>query len=81
MRTSLREVHDIRGIVKQCPTLETLDGIGKWMCHAATGGNDMGQLPIRCRGGFFEDEFVEIGEPCLWIFDCRQGATEGDDVP
>ena len=36
-----------------------------------TGGNDAGQLPIQCRGRFFEDEFVEIGEPYLWIFDCR----------
>jgi hypothetical protein len=44
------------------------------------GGNDVDRLPIRYRGGFFEDELMEIGEPCLWIFDCRRGATEGDDV-
>jgi hypothetical protein len=44
------------------------------------GGNDVGRLPIRCRGGFFEDEFVEIGKPCLWIFDCKWDATGGDDV-
>jgi hypothetical protein len=25
-----------------------------------TGGNNTDRLPIRCRGGFFEDEFVEI---------------------
>jgi hypothetical protein len=24
---------------------------------------------------------VEFGELCLWIFDCRRGATGGDDVP
>jgi hypothetical protein len=24
---------------------------------------------------------VEICEPCLWIFDCKWGATKGDDVP
>jgi hypothetical protein len=35
MRTSLREAQDIRGIVEQCPTLEMLNGIGKWMRHAA----------------------------------------------
>ena len=33
MRTLLEEVVDIRGIVGQCPTLKTLGGIGKCMCH------------------------------------------------
>jgi hypothetical protein len=46
-----------------------------------TGGNNTDRLPIRCRGGFFEDEFVKIGEPYLWIFDCRRGGTRRDDVP
>jgi hypothetical protein len=45
------------------------------------GGNNAGRPPIRCRGGFFENEFVEIGEPCLWIFEYRRGGTRGDDVP
>jgi hypothetical protein len=54
-----------------------------WQVHVPcnTGGNNAGRLPIRCTGGFFADEFVEIGEPSLWIFDCRQGASGGDDVP
>jgi hypothetical protein len=43
----------------------------------STGRNNAGQLPIRCAGGFFVDEFVEIGEPCLWIFDYKRGAPEG----
>jgi hypothetical protein len=33
--------------------------------RCTTGENDKGRLPIRCRGGFFEDEVVEMGEPCL----------------
>jgi hypothetical protein len=46
-----------------------------------TRGNDKGRLPIRCRRGTFEDEVVEMGEPCLWIVDCRRGGTRDDDAP
>jgi hypothetical protein len=46
-----------------------------------TGRNNRGRLPIRCRGGFFEDEVVEMGEPCLWIVDCRRGGTGDNDAP
>jgi hypothetical protein len=45
-----------------------------------TGGNDEGRLPIRCRGGVFQGDAVEIGQPCLWVFDCRRGTTGGEDV-
>jgi len=34
---------------------------------------------MRCRGGFFEEEYVELGKPCLWVFDCRRGGSEGED--
>jgi hypothetical protein len=44
------------------------------------GRNNASRLPIRCKGGFFEDEFVEIGEPCLWIFDCKRAATGGNVI-
>ena len=30
-------------------------------------------------GGFFIDHHVELGEPYLWIFDCRRGDGEGED--
>jgi hypothetical protein len=45
-----------------------------------TGGNIEGRLPIRCRGGVFQGDAVEIGQPCLWVFDCRRGTTGGEDV-
>jgi hypothetical protein len=45
-----------------------------------TGGNDEGRLPIRCRGGVFQGDAVEIGQPCLWVFDCRRGTMGGEDV-
>jgi hypothetical protein len=45
-----------------------------------TGGNDEGRLPIHCRGGIFQGDAVEIGQPCLWVFDYRQGTMEGEDV-
>jgi hypothetical protein len=45
-----------------------------------TGRNDEGRLPIRCRGGVFQGDAVEIGQPCLWVFDCRRGTTGGEDV-
>jgi hypothetical protein len=45
-----------------------------------TGGSNEGRLPIRCRGGVFQGDAVEIGQPCLWVFDCRQGTTGGEDV-
>jgi hypothetical protein len=45
-----------------------------------TGGNDEGRLPIRCRGGVFQGDAVEIDQPCLWVFDCRRGTTRGEDV-
>jgi hypothetical protein len=44
------------------------------------GGNDKGRLPIRCRGGVFQGDAVEIGQPCLWVFDCRRDTTGGEDV-
>jgi hypothetical protein len=30
-----------------------------------TGGSDEGRLPIHCRGGVFQGDAVEIGQPCL----------------
>jgi hypothetical protein len=45
-----------------------------------TGGNDEGRFPIRCRGGVFQGDAVEIDQPCLWVFDCRRGTTGGEDV-
>ena len=44
------------------------------------GGSDEGRLPIHYRGGVFQGDAVEIGQPCLWIFDCRQGTTREEDV-
>jgi hypothetical protein len=44
------------------------------------GRSDEGRLPIRCRGGVFQGDAVEIGQPCLWGFDCRRGTTGGEDV-
>ena len=45
-----------------------------------TSGSDNGRLPICCRGGVFQGDGVKIGQPCLWMFDCRRGTTEGEDV-
>jgi hypothetical protein len=45
-----------------------------------TGGNDEGRLPIHCRGGVFQGDVVEIGQPYLWVFDCRRGTMGGEDV-
>jgi hypothetical protein len=36
-------------------------------------------LPVRGRGGFFTEEHLELGEPCLWIIDCRWGSSQGED--
>ena len=46
----------------------------------STGGSGEGRLPIRWRGGVFQGDDVEIGEPCLWVFDCRRDTTRGEDV-
>ena len=46
----------------------------------STGGSGEGRLPICYRGGVFQGDGVEIGEPYLWIFDCRRGTTGGEDV-
>ena len=35
------------------------------------------RLPICCRGGVFQGDAMEIGQPCLWMFDCRWGPQEG----
>ena len=45
-----------------------------------TGGSGNGRLPICCRGGIFQGNGMEIGQPCLWMFDCRRGTTRGEDV-
>jgi hypothetical protein len=45
-----------------------------------TRGSDEGRLPIRRRGGVFQGDAVEIGQPCLWVFDCRRGTMGGEDV-
>jgi hypothetical protein len=45
-----------------------------------TGGTDEGRLLIRCRGRVFQGNAVEIGQPCLWVFDCWRGTTGGEDV-
>ena len=44
------------------------------------GGSNEGRLPVRCRGGIFQGDAVEIGKPCLWVFDCRRGTMGGKDV-
>ena len=46
----------------------------------STGGSSEGRLPIRCREGIFQGDGVEIGEPCLWVFDCKRGTIGGEDV-
>ena len=46
----------------------------------STGRSSEGRFPICCRGGVFQGDGVEIGEPCLWVFDCRQGSTGEEDV-
>jgi hypothetical protein len=43
-------------------------------------GSDKGRLPIRCRERVFQGDDVEIGQPCLWVFDCRRDTTRGEDV-
>jgi hypothetical protein len=45
-----------------------------------TGGNDEGRLPIHCRGGVFQGDAVDIGQPYLWMFDCKRGTTGEEDV-
>jgi hypothetical protein len=45
-----------------------------------TGESDEGRLPIRCRGGVFQGDAMEIGQPCLCVFDCRRDTTGGEDV-
>ena len=36
-------------------------------------------LSLKCRGGFFEEEYIELGKPYLWVFDYRRGGTQGED--
>ena len=43
------------------------------------GGHALRMLPVRGRGGFFTEEHLELGEPCLWIIDCRRGSSQGED--
>ena len=45
-----------------------------------TGGSGDGRLPICYRRGIFQGDGVEIGQPCLWMFDCRWDTTGGEDV-
>jgi hypothetical protein len=47
-----------------CPTRENVEG----------------RFPIRCRGGVFQGDAVEIGQPYLWVFECRRGTTGREDV-
>jgi hypothetical protein len=49
-------------------------------CALPNRGNDEGRLPIRCRGGVFQGDAMEIGQPCLWMFDCKWDTTGGEDV-
>ena len=81
MRTLLQEVLDVRGIAGQCPTLT----FARWYWQVdvpyTIGGNNIGQRPIRCKGGFFEDKVVEMDKPCLWIVDCKRGGTGDNDAP
>ena len=30
-------------------------------------------------GGFFGNQYIELGKPCLWIFDCRRGGSGAED--
>ena len=44
-------------------------------------GDTRGEVPIRCRRDFFCSTSVELGEPCLWIFDCQWWRLgEADEV-
>ena len=45
-----------------------------------TSRSDKGRLSIRCRGGKFQGNGVEIGQSYLWVFDCRRGTTGREDV-
>jgi hypothetical protein len=46
-----------------------------------TGGRGAGSLLIRCRRGLLEGNVVEMGEPFLWVFDCRRGGIGREDAP
>jgi hypothetical protein len=56
--------------------------VGIWQVDVPcpTRGSDEGRLPIHCRGGVFQGDAMEIGQPCLWVFDCMRGTTGGEDV-
>ena len=45
-----------------------------------TSGSDERRLPIRCREGIFQSNAMEIGQPCLWVFNCRRGTTGEEDL-
>jgi hypothetical protein len=45
-----------------------------------TGGGKKRRLPIRCKGAIFQGDAVEIGQPCLCVFDCMRDTTGGEDV-
>ena len=51
----------------------------QFMLPSPGGGDVSRRLPVRGMGGFFSDHHMELGEPCLWIFDCRRGNGEGKD--
>ena len=44
------------------------------------GGSGNGRLPICCRRGIFQGDDMEIGQPCLWVFDCKRSIIGGEDV-
>ena len=46
----------------------------------STSGSGDGRLLICCRRGVFQGDGMEVGQSCLWMFDCRQGTTRGEDV-
>ena len=50
-----------------------------FMLPSPAGGDILRRLPVRGMGGFFTDYHMELGEPCLWIFDCKRGDGEGED--
>ena len=51
------------------------------MLPSPGGGDTSKRLPVRGMGSFFTDHYIELGERCLWNFDCRRGDGEGEDKP
>jgi len=46
----------------------------------STGVDMCNKLQIWGREVFFMEEYMELGVPCLWIFNCKQRAITGEDM-